>query len=267
MQPLDYPPQEAFSPQAQLYHDEVTRRGRGSIGEEVPYGPDPYQGILFFRPERPNGTMLAFVHGGGWTNGYKEWMAFMAPCFNQAGVTFASVGYRLAPGYTFPTGFEDVCSGISCVSKHARSYGADPARLFVGGHSAGGHYAALAALTRPALNIRGCLPLSGVFDFGSDSGLNARPRFLGALNSDAEVAASPIAKIGSNLPPFLIAYGSDDFPHLVLQGEGMARALAKAGCDVTQLVLEGRNHFTASYAGGEPAGPWVPTALEWMARR
>jgi arylformamidase len=47
----------------------------------------------------------------------------------------------------------------------------------------------------------------------------------------------------------------------------MERALKAAGGDVERLVLEGRNHFTASYAGGEPDGPWVPHAIDWMLRR
>ena len=48
--------------------------------------------------------MLLFWHGGGWTSGYKEWMGFMAPALNAAGVTFVSAGYRLAPEHVFPAG-------------------------------------------------------------------------------------------------------------------------------------------------------------------
>ncbi len=250
MQPLDLLPQEPFSPQAQAYHDEVMRLGKGIAGEEVRYGADPYQSVVFYEAKNPNGTILAFVHGGGWTNGYKEWMAFMAPCFNEAGVTFASIGYRLAPSHVFPVGFEDVCAGIACIGEYAGSYGADSQRLFAGGHSAGGHYAALAALTRPALNVRGCLPISGVFDFRADSGLKVRPRFLGAPDSGCEPAASPIANIHPNPPPFLIAYGSADFPHLIGQAERMAQALADAGCVQEQLVLEGTGSLFRKLCGG-----------------
>jgi hypothetical protein len=44
----------------------------------------------------------------------------------------------------------------------------------------------------------------------------------------------------------------------------MEAALKAAGGEVTRIVLPGRDHFTASYAGGEPAGPWVPAAIDWM---
>ena len=51
------------------------------------------------------------------------------------------------------------------------------------------------------------------------------------------------------------------------QAECMEAALRAAGGDVERLVLAGRNHFTASYAGGEADGPWVPAAIAWMLRR
>ncbi len=117
----------------------------------------------------------------------------------------------------------------------------------------------------PADVIRGCLPISGVYRFGEGSGLSMRPRFLGDESND--VAASPIQHIGAAPTPFLIAFGSDDFPHLVRQAGEMRAALEAAGGDVDSIELPGRNHFTASTAGGEPDGPWVPRALDWMARQ
>jgi arylformamidase len=115
-------------------------------------------------------------------------MSFMAPALTAAGFTFASVGYRLAPGYIFPVGFDDACTGVKLLLDSVAGFGANSDCLFVGGHSAGGHYAALMALTRPDLKIRGCLPVSGVYDFGSQSGLSTRPRFLGTPNADRDVS-------------------------------------------------------------------------------
>ena len=264
MRPEDYPAQEPFSPQARTYHEEVMARAPVMEGEEISYGSDPYQRLMIWRADNTNGIALAFLHGGGWTNGYKEWMAFMAPAFVEAGITFASIGYRLAPQHVFPIGFEDACDGVAQVIKHTRSFGAS--RFFIGGHSAGGHYAALMALTRPELGLRGCLPISGVFDFGPQSDLKMRPRFLGPAESGSEGPASPIANIAGEPGPFLIAHGSEDFPHLMTQSVRMETALRSAGGDVERLVLQGRDHFTASYAGGEPTGPWVPRAVEWILR-
>ncbi len=88
-----------------------------------------------------------------------------------------------------------------------------------------------------------------------------RPRFLGG--DDTDRAASPIYNI-QHTPPFLLAHGSEDFSHLMTQGEAMENALIDAGGDVLRIVFEGRNHFSASYAGGEADGPWVSEVLKWM---
>jgi arylformamidase len=269
----EYPPQEPPSDAANSYSDAVTQLGAGLEGIERRYGADPYQSLAVFRAPAPNGKLLAFMHGGGWTNGYKEWMAFMAPAFTVAGVSFATIGYRLAPGHAFPAGADDVIAAVGLLYQSAAEFGYDPARIFLGGHSAGGHYAALLAARRdwqvkaglPQDVICGCLPISGVYDFGAQSGLTNRPRFLGAAGN--ETFASPIDNIESQPPPFLLAHGDQDFPHLIKQADRMEVALRSAGGDVERLALTGRNHFTASYAGGEADGPWVPEALAWMMRR
>jgi acetyl esterase/lipase len=261
----EYPPQEPFSEVGKRYHDEAMRLGTGITGEDHRYGDDPYQGVALYRPAKPNGRVLAFLHGGGWTNGYKEWMAFMAPAFTGAGYLFASIGYRLAPQHVFPTGVEDAAAGLAWVW---RETGRKP--IFIGGHSAGGHYTSLLAVTRDwqarqgitGDAIRGCLPLSGVYDFAAGSGLSMRPRFLGT--GDTDRAASPIHRIDGRPRPFFMAHGERDFPHLIRQAEAMEAALKAAGGEVLRVVLPGRDHFTASYAGGEPAGPWVPAAIDWM---
>ena len=100
----DYPPQEPFSEFAMPYVEEVTRISEGHDGVDYFYGDDPYQGIALHVSETPNATVFAFIHGGGWTSGYREHMNFMAPGFLAAGVTFASIGYRLAPAHLFPKG-------------------------------------------------------------------------------------------------------------------------------------------------------------------
>ncbi len=269
----EYPPQEPPSDNGRVYGEKVRQLGAGLEGTEQRYGKDAYQSLAVFRAPAPNGTLLAFMHGGGWTNGYKEWMAFMAPAFTAAGVTFATIGYRLAPAHLFPAGVADAIAALAWLRNNAAAFGCDPARIFLGGHSAGGHYAALLAVRRdwqagaglPRDVVRGCLPISGVYDFGPQSGLSARPRFLGVAGN--ENLASPIDRIEDKPPPFPIAHGDEDFPHLMKQAERMEAALLAAGGDAERVVLKGCNHFTVSYAGGEADGPWVKRALDWMERR
>lgn len=267
----EYPPQEPLSEPGERYSDECWRRSASVAAEEEAYGPDPYQRLLIARAATPDGHVLIFWHGGGWTSGYKEWMGFMAPAFTAAGVTFVSPGYRLAPRHVFPAGLEDCAAAVRWVYETIAKYGGRRDRIYVGGHSAGGHYAALFAVRRdwqaglglPADVIKGCLPVSGVYQFTEGSGLSTRPRFLGPSGNERE--ASPIHNLQLPLPPFLVACGSEDFPHLIKQAEHFAAAVEANGGRVERLVMPGRNHFTASYAAGEADGPWVGPALRFMA--
>ena len=146
----DYPAQGRLSDAGEAYVAETLKLGEGVAHEDVAYGDDVYQQVAVFTPEagQANGTILMMMHGGGWTNGYKEVMAFQAPPLTAAGIVVVSVGYRLAPANVFPTGYEDTLQGNAWVYNNAARYGGDPERLFVSGHSAGGHYTALMAVTR-----------------------------------------------------------------------------------------------------------------------
>ena len=267
-----YPPQEPFTAIGALYHDEVLRRGASVRSVEARYGADPYQSLAIVPAPDPNGDVLLVFHGGGWTNGYKEWMLFMAPALTAQGVTFVSAGYRLAPQHVYPVQLHDVYDAIAAVYRGVDEHGGARDRIFVGGHSAGGHLAALAALRKdwtgprdlPDTVIRGALPISGTYLFGSESGLAMRPRFLGPADSGSDHDASPQHHIAPGAPPFLVSYGGNDFPHLRRQAQDFAAALRAHGNDVTECELAGCDHLGASYASGDPDADWVRTATAWM---
>ena len=268
----DYPPQEPLSENGVIYNREMRKRGEGVEGIDIRHGEDAHQSLLLFPAAKPNGTVLAFMVGGGWTNAYKELLAFMAPAFNAAGVTFASLGYRLAPGHHFPDGWDDAAAGMAWLHRNVAGYGGDPGRLFVGGWSAGGHYASLLACRRdwqvplglPEEVIRGCLCISGVFDFTPGNGMGVRPRFLGPEPLGNDVHASPLFHIDRCPPPMLLAHGSDDFPHLAMQAKKMERVLQVRGADVQRIELADRTHFTAAYQCADEGSPWLAAALAWM---
>lgn len=273
LKPEDYPPQEPIPPAAAAYRAEAMRLGQSVEGIDCRYGDDVYQRIALFVPTRPLGPVLMYMHGGGWTSGFKEMLAFMAPGLTEAGIIFASAGYRLAPAHVFPTGYEDAARAVAWLHAHVGEHGGDPRRLFLGGHSAGGHYAALLAVRHdwqerrglPRDVIRGCTPVSGVYDLTATSGISTRPRFLGPADSGCERDASPIFNIQGRPPvPFLIAHGDQDFPHLMRQAAEMETALREAGGKVERMVFPGRTHFTASLATADPSMPWQRRAIEWL---
>ncbi len=246
------------------------RLARDARSFEASYGDDPAQRIDIYPSPAPNGTVLAFIHGGGWDSGYKERFAFMAQAVTRTGVTFASIGYRLAPAHRFPGGFDDCARAVAWIHRHAEDYGGRPTRVFVGGHSAGAHYASLLAVRRDwqaALGvstdvIRGCLPISGSYDLTEFGGLAERPVVL-EPEADAR-AASPIHSIHGMPPPFFLAHGSRDRRHVIDQSERMQTALGGAGGEAIRAILPARDHCTSRDAAGDIGGPWVTPALGWM---
>jgi arylformamidase len=272
MRPEDYPPQEPFTPIGAAYHARVMAMAGPAREVEWQHGADPYQSAVLYPALQPRGDVVVLIHGGGWTSGYKEWMAFMAPALTARGITVASLGYRLAPAHTWPTGFDDVADGLASVVGRLSGHGGDPGRVFVCGHSAGGHLAALLALRTDwqgprglaADAIRGALPISGTYLFGPGSGLSMRPRFLGPEAQGNEAAASPLTWLRAGAPPFHVSWGARDFPHLIAQGRRFAGELGALGVRVDTLEIPDADHLGASYASGEPAGAWLEAADRFL---
>jgi arylformamidase len=269
----DYPPQEPFSDFGRSYRDECLRLSEGIVGDDHNYGSlDPSQSLTVYPSTVPNGSALIFLHGGGWTNGYKEEMAFLAPSLNARGITLVSAGYRLAPKHVFPANIEDVADAVAKAFELARQYDIDTGRLFLGGHSAGGHLASHLALRSdwqsqrglPIDVVKGCLPISGTYDFTPGCGLSVRPRFLGPEHESNEVPASPIFISPMSSTPFLIAYGANDFPHLVTQAAKFSAVLRARDINVTSLEVGGADHLTVAYMAAKADGPWMSVATEWM---
>ena len=275
MKPADYPPQEPLSALGTAYHDRAIARGAGIEGSEFAYGDDPYQQLTVYPAASGAGDVLVFFHGGGWTSGYKEWMAFMAPALQARGVTFVSAGYRLAPGHLFPTGFDDAADAVAWVHRHAAEHGADPARIFVGGHSAGGHYAALLAATADWRRAAACRSTSSAAACRSRASYRLRraraacrcDRVSSARRAKAtpRPTASPLLRLdAASARPSCIAWGGRDFPHLATQAREMHDALRAAGIAAEAFVFEGCDHFEASLACGQPESGWPDRAAAWM---
>ena len=266
---LNYPEREPMGPLGQACHEQCLRLAEpyAAQGRHFAYGPDVFQSLIVHAPRQPTGEVLLFFHGGGWTHGYKEWMSMMAGALNQRGIALVTAGYRLAPEHLFPTGLRDCESALVWVAEHLSDFGAKADRLFVGGHSAGGHYASLLALgaqSRKLPAVAGCLPISGVYQFGAEAGLSMRPRFLGPEDPDVDRQASPLMAELRQAPPFFISYGERDFPHLKAQAIRMADALRAAAVGVEVLELQDCDHLQASYAAADLDGAWIRHAEAFM---
>jgi len=274
------PRQPQMSPVAEAYAADILARSRvvaasSRVVLDVPYGDDYWQRIDLYLPAREglrDLPVLLFLHGGGWVNGYKEWMGFMAPCFTDLPAIFVSVSYRMLPAVRYPVMLDDTIAALAWVHKNIARYGGSPDRLFIGGHSAGAHLAALATLRRDKLVaaglpegvVKACFPVSGVFKFEIGE-LEKREKFLLDRPEDAP-DASPINFVAGNRVPFYIIWGDNDLDYIMSTSPPMVEALKKAGSKVEHEVFAGYDHFRPSTDGGERDSVWVRTVRDWMQR-
>ena len=174
------------------------------------------------------------MHGGGWTIGDKSQQGLILMNRMAArGWVCVAMNYRLAPKHPFPAQIEDVKRAIAWTREHIASYGGDPSYLVITGGSAGGHLAALAALTpgvaeyQPGFEdadttVAACVPFYGVYDLGGVTGDRAavamRDRFLAPRvfrkdpteHLEEFELASPLTHVGPDAPDFFVIHGAHD---------------------------------------------------------
>lgn len=271
---IDLPSQSRLvHPEGEAYAARVTERSRPVLANhpsllDQPYGPDYWQKVDVFFPEAPPGApppIILFAHGGSWIAGCKEWMAFMATALSALPAIFVSVSYRLAPECLFPGPVEDCLDAIAWIYDRADSLGGDKERIFVGGHSAGGHLMTMAALNHDGARrrrlpdglIKGCLAVSSPFDLRAlASAADHTDCKLLRDSADAD-AASPILHVSPEAPPFLITIGEHDFSRVREQGVRMRNALASAGAPVVFQDLPGHDHFATNERSLDRGHPWL----------
>ena len=256
--------------QAMAWSDEVRANSRCQLN--LAYGEDERQKLDIYMPDselQGPAPVLLFFHGGYWVIGHKDLMGFMAPAITIAPAVLVPVGYRLAPGAKYPQQVDDCRAALRWVHDNISSYGGDPSQIYVSGHSAGGHLAALITLQRerlvelglPSDVIKGCFPVSGVFDV-TETPPDRREAFLKSDDDASE--ASPMYSTGGNTTPFLLEIGGGDFDNLRSQHPRMMTALRSEQGYVEEMVREGHNHFQISLDHADPDSPWTRRVREWM---
>ena len=136
------------------------------------YGEAPGEALDIFPARKGDGTCMMFIHGGYWRALDKADFSFLAPAWVDAGVSLAVVNHDLCPRVTIEEIIRQMLGASRWLWLHAEEYGMDEERLFVSGHSAGGHLAAMmmAALWPvfdshlPRDLFKGGLAISGIYD-------------------------------------------------------------------------------------------------------
>jgi acetyl esterase/lipase len=226
---------------------------------------------LFVPEGLKDAPVLIFVHGGGWTSGDKHLYSFIGRTFAQQGLVTAVINYRLSPEVQHPAHIEDVARAFAWVYKNISQYGGNPEKIFVMGHSAGGHLTALLALDEKYLQahgltltaIKGAIPISGVYDV---SGMFTLYRTVFGADPQQRWDASPLAHVGSNKPPFFVIYAQFDLPGLDTQGQQLFALLKQNHNETALFETPGKDHATIIASIGTPNDPTTEEILNFLRR-
>jgi acetyl esterase/lipase len=208
------------------------------VDKNVRYSEAGGRGLLdVYRPadrEVVGAPVLLQIHGGGWTLGSKNEQGIpLMQRMAARGWVCVAINYRLAPRDPFPAQIIDVKKAIAWVKEHVEEYGGDPTYVVVTGGSAGGHLAALAALTpndpayQPGFEtadtrVQAAVTFYGVYDLAGATGLRSallmRDRYLGprvlhrsfAEDPEPFERASPLLRITPDAPDFFVIHGAID---------------------------------------------------------
>jgi acetyl esterase/lipase len=209
-------------------------------------------------PEDRPQPILVYIHGGAWCMGTRQQSRFMLYELAEAGWTVFSISYRLAPRFPLPCAIEDCKAALAWIRAHAAEYGAQPDRIVVMGGSAGGHLAALLAVTpnqpqfqpgfeqadtrvQGAVVLYGVTDLTGAFEDWPDWGmawLLERVVFRRRYREDPTPfqLASPLTHLHADVPPILLVHGMEDRVVAIEQSRRFAARLRQAGARTVHLL-------------------------------
>jgi acetyl esterase/lipase len=221
--------------------------------------------------------VLIWIHGGAWQIGDKRLVQAKPRAFNERGYVLVSVNYRFHPAVTYSEQAGDIAQAIRWVHDHAREHGGDPGRVFLMGHSAGAHLAALVGTDERHLmcdglklsDLSGVILLDGAcYDIPRQVKQTMLPRMKAMYTKEDEATqrdASPTTHVakGKGIPPFLILHVARRHDSKA-QSEALAAKLREAGVTATVVPAEGKTHLTINRELGEPGDGPTEAVFEFL---
>ena len=235
---------------------------------DVRYGDGPNMTADLFPAPAVGAPIQVFIHGGYWRAMDKDMHSFPAEGFVAAGGAAVSLNYALAPTVTLDTIVEQCRTAFEWVADNAGRLNGDPGRIFVSGHSAGGHLTAMMLCTdwasrgRPTDLVKGGTAISGIFDLAPimETSINDDAR----LDAEAAKRNSPIHNLPVAGAPLIAAVGAEETPAFVAQNKAFAEAWEARGFAATIMEIEGLHHFNVVCEMGRPGSALTTAALAQM---
>lgn len=235
------------------------------------YGPTAIETLDVYRTTQANAPVHVFIHGGAWRGGRAKDYGFPAEVFVNAGAHFVVPDFVWVQdaGGNLATVVDQVRRAVAWVYKNAASFGGDPKRLYVSGHSSGGHLAGVLLTTDwvkefrlPADTIKGGVCGSGMYELYPVS-LSARSRYV-KFTDETIAAFSSQRHLDKLNCPVTVVYGTYETPEFQRQNREFAAAVKGAGKPVELHVAQGYNHFEVMETLANPYGFMGHAALAQM---
>lgn len=245
------------------------------LEEGIGYGPDTRQKLDVYIPVEASGKreVAVFFYGGSWKSGDRADYRFIGEAFTSRGFVTVIPDYRLYPEVRFPAFVGDGAEATAWVQANIDAFGGDPERIFLVGHSAGGHIAAMLSVAPAFLReakadpaaIRGFVGLAGPYAFDPDKYDSIRPVFQGPRT---EMPSQPVAHVDGDEPPMLLLHGGDDSTVNASNMYALARDVSRADGTATALEVANTGHIGLLLSLAKPfrePGGVLDTIAAWMA--
>lgn len=236
------------------------------------YGPDVRQQLDIYVPlaeRRQHPTpMVVFFYGGSWSSGERADYRFVGEALASRGIITLVADYRLSPQVRYPVFLQDSAKAVKWAFDHARGLGADPQRIYLVGHSAGGYNAAMLALDARWLEAEGLQPVQ----LAGWAGLAGAYNFLPIGVPEVQVAfnwpdtapdTQPYfhARAQAGFPPVLLLAARTDLSVNPKRNTGaLAERLEAQGVPVQLKYYDKLSHSTLVGALATPLNFMAPVA-------
>ncbi|WP_119302102.1 alpha/beta hydrolase [Dongia deserti] len=281
---MDYDLEELDAAYSQEYYEPLGNRvlkrlesnsaaTRARLGEpqRVAYGEDVFEKLDIYRADRPKAPIFVFIHGGLWRFGSAAQYAYPAEMFLDAGAHYVTIDFDSVTRVNGDLGVlaAQVRRAIAWVYRNAASFDGDPDRLYIGGHSSGGHLCGITLVTNwqsafglPADLVKGGLCMSGMYDL-EPVRLSWRRNYIAFTDAMVEALSAQrhIAKLNA---PVVVTYGTYETPEFIRQSRAFAAAIQATGKPVTLIEAQHYHHNEMVESLGNAYGPNGRAALAMM---